>query len=259
MNPRRLFRQYAAERRAQAILGFHLDVLPHLSRYTALEPGMGGIVAFADLSPGEEVSRVREQVAYFRDRGQPFEWKVYDFDRPTDLRTILEQEGFTEGTREGFMVLPLNSDRPPAPPDPARVRIVRAASEEGVGHIVAVQQAVWGRDFSWLAAVLGRTLRERPDEIVLLCAYLGERPIGTGWMDVPPRSSFADLHGGAVLAELRGQGVYSLLFHERCEEARRCGYRYLAVDAAPMSRPILERKGFEFVCHTYPMRRAAQA
>jgi len=46
---------------------------------------------------------------------------------------------------------------------------------------------------------------------------------------------------------------YSMLLHERCLEAQERGYEYLAVDAAPMSRPILERKGFEFICWTYPL------
>jgi hypothetical protein len=37
-------------------------------------------------------------------------------------------------------------------------------------------------------------------------------------------------------------------------DARARGYEFVAVDAAPMSRPILMRQGFTPVCFTYPMR-----
>ena len=45
-----------------------------------------------------------------------------------------------------------------------------------------------------------------------------------------------------------------MMFERRLEAARARGVPYLAVDAAPMSRPILERKGFRYICGTYPMR-----
>ena len=57
--------------------------------------------------------------------------------------------------------------------------------------------------------------------------------------------------------EFRGRGIYSRLFEARVAEARSRGVPYIAVDAAPMSRPILERFGFRFVCNTYPMRTRA--
>ena len=43
------------------------------------------------------------------------------------------------------------------------------------------------------------------------------------------------------------------------EEARVRGCRFLAVDAAPMSRPILQHKGFMFVGATYPMKSEPRA
>ena len=68
--------------------------------------------------------------------------------------------------------------------------------------------------------------------------------------------ALADLHGGSVLVKACGRGIYTLLYRRRVEDARARGGRFLAVDAAPMSRPILQRKGFMFVCATYPMRSA---
>ena len=89
---------------------------------------------------------------------------------------------------------------------------------------------------------------------LVLCARDGDRVVGSGWIDFSPGSPFAQMHGGAVLEPYRGRGVYSRLFERRLEEAKARGVPWIAVDAAPMSRPILEKKGFRFVCHTYPMR-----
>lgn len=135
----------------------------------------------------------------------------------------------------------------------------RVRDGQGVQDAVAIQEAVWGQDFSWLGETLSRTRSQRLEEVSVYCAYSDAHPVGTGWIEYPVGSRFAELHGGAVLAEMRGRGIYSALFQARLEEARRRGVEFLAVDAAPMSRPILQRKGFMQVCHTYPLRRAASA
>ncbi len=259
VDPQQVFFEYSSERKAQTLDGFRLDALPHLSRYTAVDQQMDGFVAFTNLPLGEEQYYIREQVAYFAGLGQSFEWKVYDFDQPSDLRSRLQEEGFTAEPTEAFMVFDLHHGHVVSPCTLPNVRVVRVNSEPAICHIVSVQQEVWGREFTWLKSELIRTLRDRPEEISIYCAYLDDHPIGTGWTRFLPQSQFADLHGGAVVREFRGSGVYSGLFQRRYEEARQRGYRYLAVDAAPMSRPILERKGFNFVCHTYPMRSAPRS
>ena len=53
------------------------------------------------------------------------------------------------------------------------------------------------------------------------------------------------LMGGAVLAEARGRGVYRALVRARWEHAAARGTPLLIVQAGEMSRPVLERLGFE--------------
>jgi len=86
--------------------------------------------------------------------------------------------------------------------------------------------------------------------------YASEEPriVQATASDYIPGSAFADLHGGAVLEAARGRGVYSRLLQVRVAHARERRCEYLSVDAAPMSRPILEAKGFTRICGTYPMR-----
>jgi len=254
LDPSSLFREYAAERRSRGILGFDLEVLPHLSRHTPRDPGVEGLVLFADLPPGREVAAIRAEKEYFRARGLGLEWKVFEFDRPSNLRALLEAEGFAAGTEELFLVRPVGAAAGRAPRIPPGFRIEPVETARGIDDVVRVQEAVWGRAFGWLRPQLAGLLRQRPRVLWLGCAYEGDRPVATGWAEFGPGSRFADLHGGAVLPEVRGRGIYSALLARRSEEARRRGYPLLAVDAAPMSRPILVAKGFQPVCGTVPMR-----
>jgi GNAT superfamily N-acetyltransferase len=252
---RRLFDEYVQERRASPIPGFDVELLPNLTRYLSKAPAGEGMVMFARLPDGEAVRQIREHVAFFKSRNQRMEWKVYDFDVPADLRALLEAEGFTAHHREVFMIRVIDDDIRGESAKANGVEVVRASLANNViDDVVAVQEQVWDCPFPWLGPQLKAALAQPSSDTAIYCAYLDAQPVGTGWIDFIPRARFADLHGGAVLERSRGRGIYSLLYERRVEEARGRECRYLAVDAAPMSRPILEHKGFEHICDTYPMR-----
>lgn len=257
---RRIFDQYVSERRACCIDGFDIDLLPFASRYVPRSSSAEPFLSFTNLPVGDERRLIREQIAFFEGRGEPFEWKVYDLDRPSNLRQLLELEGFVTDPPEAFMVFSLDQGLRSQPADSQKFTVRDAAwDDRTIDDVVKIQESVWRREFSWLNSQLRDTLRAHSDQLSIYCAYHGGIPAGCGWIDFPPNSRFADLHGGAVVEELRGQGIYSLLFQRRAQEAQRRGYHYLTVDAAPMSRPILERAGFEYVCGTYPMKMPLQA
>ncbi len=255
MAPQELFDQYCGERRAAPIAAHEVEVFAHLTRYLPLDAAGEGLVMFARMEAGDAPRLIREQAEFFRSRGQGVEWKVYDRDRPANLRALLEAEGFAAHHDEVFMVRAIDDRRPGESPQPGGEVVVRTAvTRDDIADVVAVQEAVWNCRLPWLLGQLTEAAARSPPESAIFCAYLGARPVGTGWIDFLPESGFADLHGGAVLADARGRGIYSLLYERRLDVARRRGCRYLAVDAAPMSRPILEGKGFVRVCDTYPMR-----
>jgi GNAT superfamily N-acetyltransferase len=56
-----------------------------------------------------------------------------------------------------------------------------------------------------------------------------------------------NLFGGSVLPEARGRGVYRALIEARWELAVEYGTPCLTVQAGRMSRPIVEKAGFEFL------------
>jgi GNAT superfamily N-acetyltransferase len=252
-SPRDIFRTYADDQRSRKIDGFLLEVLPNLSRHTAQTKGAEGLVAFAGLPPGQEDLLIDEQIEHFTRIGQDFEWKVHEFDSPADLRGRLERRGFRAHPVEAFCVLPVDGEPAPVRLNPA-FTIRRVSGEEGIRDLFGVLVATCRENLGWYLEALLRTIATRPEAVSFYCAYSGGMPIGCGRIDFLCDSPFAELHAGAVIPEFRGKGVYSALFQTRLIAARERGYRYLAVDAAPMSRPILAAKGFVHVCETWPMK-----
>lgn len=233
------------------LAGYRRDAIDGLTRFTPTAPDLEGFVVYCELSTSSVEQAISTQIDYFKAIARPFEWKVYTFDSPPDLASRLEARGFVPGETEKFMVYDVES-LPPAEGE-GSVRIERITTDAGIDQIAAVQEEIWGGPHPWLTG----SLRTSLDTTAVYCAYVDDLPVGTGWIDFYQDSSFADLHGGAVLPRMRGRGIYSALFRIRILEAKRRGYRFVAVDAAPMSRPILLKKGFRFVCDTIPFRKPA--
>ena len=248
---REIFDLYREERRGAEVPGYRVEVLPTLSRYTSERAGEEGFVAFARFRSDDAEAVIGEQLSYFGARGEAFEWKVYDFDFPVGLRGMLGSYGFRAGPVECFMVLPLRSN---GAPRAGEARIVEATAGNGViDDVVAVQHEVWQRPIPGLGQRLHDALAARPASTAIFCAYLDDRPVGSGWVDFARGSRFADLHGGAVVPDVRNRGIYAQLYDRRAACALERGCRYLAVDATDMSRPILQKRGFVAVCETVPM------
>ncbi|MEZ5557730.1 MAG: GNAT family N-acetyltransferase [Pseudomonadales bacterium] len=254
MNRRQMYQDFAADRGSLALDGFALDALPWVTRYTPLRPDLEGTLVFTRLPSDREDELIQAQIDYFAQRGCDFEWKLYEFDEPADLKRRLAARGFQEDDTEAFMLCAVEPERS-APRMRSGLRIERITDRSGVRDLVRVQELIWEQPFRWLGDILGETLEQRPQQLSLYCAYDDGRAVGTGWTTFLPGSAYAELHGGAVLARYRGRGIYADLFRIRLAEIRRRGYRWAAVDASAMSRPILARLGFQHVCMTVPMRK----
>lgn len=250
---RDIFREFVTHRRREAIPGFDIEVLSDITRYSP-SAGMGNeaLLAYARFGAEDAERRVDEELARFRERGWEGEWKLYDFDEPADLRTRLETAGLTSHHVEALMVLDLAG----ASGTHAK-RVDAIAIEQATGStldaIADLQEEVWGIRLPWLRDVM-HLVGDPGGTGVVFCARDADRVVGSGWLELHGGSPFVQLCGGAVLEAYRGRGIYSCLFERRVAEAKARGARWMAVEAAPMSRPILERKGFRFVCHTHPMR-----
>src|SRR5574338_409539 len=64
-----------------------------------------GFISYSKLDASNVEAEIDAQVAFFSNLGYTFEWKVYDHDRPSDLRDRLARRGFTIDDPEALMIL----------------------------------------------------------------------------------------------------------------------------------------------------------
>ncbi|MEU5534383.1 GNAT family N-acetyltransferase [Streptomyces sp. NPDC020362] len=194
---------------------------------------------------------IGEQVAYFTGLGRDFEWKLYGHDRPGDLGARLAAAGFRAEPEETLMVGEAAGQALDAEP-PAGIRFVRATDPAGVGLVVDVHEKAFGTDGTRLRHRLLARLAADPGTVVAVVALAGDEPVSAARMELVTGTSFAGLWGGGTVEAWRGRGLYRALVAHRARVAAAHGYRYLQVDASPMSRPILERLGFHALTTTTP-------
>ncbi|MGI9281827.1 MAG: GNAT family N-acetyltransferase [Endozoicomonas sp.] len=188
------------------------------------------------------------EVRYFESLGKSFEWKVYSSDLPSDMGVLLSRSGFLAEERESFMVLDLESLT--LAEDTGICS--RITTEAGIQDVITVQEDIWGKDLTHLRDALSRQLQIEPENVSMYCVYDEGRPVSSAWITFSPNSPFAGLWGGSTLAAYRGRGFYKQLLNRRAAEAIARGYRYLTIDASDMSRPIVEKRGFQLISTTTP-------
>ena len=189
---------------------------------------------------GAEAAATAE-AAHFRRAGQAVEWRVFSHDGPANLETALAAAGFVAEPAETFMVFDL-ATRPRFGALPAGVTVRRVGDADGLDDVLAVRAEAFGDGHAALGQELAARLAD--PTLALYVAYVDGAPAASGRLEAPRDRPFAGLYGGGVRPRWRGLGLYRALVAARAEEAARRGVRYLTVDAAETSRPILERIGF---------------
>jgi hypothetical protein len=227
------------------------EVTPTVVRYIDRSSTGGGTVIYSQLDDTNVDDVIHEQISFFESIGQQFEWKVYDYDRPSDLKERLVSYGFIAEEAEAIMVLDLE-EVPRLLEQPILPNVQRIADPEKLSDVLSIQEQVWDEDFSSLGNYLRETLGNYPEQMSVYVAYIDEQPVSTAWIYFPKHSRFASLWGGSTLSNFRKQGLYTTLLAVRAHESKARDVRYLTVDASIMSRPILEKFGFEMIAYAYP-------
>jgi hypothetical protein len=210
-------------------------------------------VAWSDVDAATADAVIAEQVAYFAGRGEQFEWKTYSYDQPPDLGERLVAAGFVAEDAEALVVADAAEIAGQDGADgalPDGVRLVPVTDEAGIELMIEVSERVFGPDPQLRHSLLGH-LRRSPEFMVLVLAMAGDTPVCSARVSFDS-TDFAGLWGGGTLPEWRGRGIYRAMVGYRARLAVARGYRYLQVDALPMSRPILERLGFTCLAMTTP-------
>ena len=227
--------------------GFKREDLGYLVRQAPCDGTGGAWVYFPQFGEQYADRIIKEQIAFFRDAGLEFEWKVYDFDQPDSLSSKLIEMGFHQGDPEHLMVFDLEKIPSSSNALHEGIHIEPVQTDDDFQSMRSLQEGIWVRDLGWLFEYIAAN----SDIFSRYVAKEGNEVVGSGWVEYLPGSRFPELHGGAVVPRLRQKGIYSALLTTRLKEAASKGHRYLSVDAAPMSKPILERKGFMSLAVTW--------
>ncbi len=227
-------------------------IVRHINQNLSGRPNVYSFIVYSDLTADNADAVIEQEKAYIKGLGHNLEWKCYSHDTPLDLGERLIAAGFEPEDLEAIMVYDLHNpaDKLKSLPTPNIRRITHPNQVDG---LLDVQRKVWGGDYTYLVSDLIRDLSERSDQLSMYGSYVDDRLVSSAWVRFPPGSQFASLWGGSTLEEYRGQGHYTALMAVRAQEAARRGVRFLTVDASPMSRPILEKQGFQVIswAHDY--------
>jgi hypothetical protein len=182
-----------------------------------------------------------------RERGvHEVKWWIGPDAEPPDLVERLRASGVVPSDEPRVAAMAL-LDEPPAPDTPVVVRRVRTIEEFRQAEEV-------GLDAFQSSEEQRRAFRENIEDAWALqgrylagfAAYLDGEMVGSA------RSAYLEravlLIGGGVLQHARGRGAYRALVQARWDDAVERGSPALIVHAGSMSRPILERLGFQTVC-----------
>ncbi len=249
---RAVFDEQVRRRTRAAAPGAHAERAGAIVRRVATDGSGWSGITWSGLAGPDAADRViTAQARYFAGLGLPFEWKLYDYDRPPGLGDRLAAAGFVPEEEEAVMVAEVG-DVPAGVALPAGVTLRPVTTAAEVGLLITVHERVFGGDHSALRQSLLTQLREAPDRTCMVLAMAGEEAVCSARVELPTGTEFASLWGGGTLPGWRGRGIYRALVAYRAGLASRLGYRYLTVDASADSEPILRRLGFRCLARTTP-------
>ncbi|UFT98189.1 GNAT family N-acetyltransferase [Radiobacillus kanasensis] len=236
-------------RKGTVPLGFKKEITPHTVRHVSTT-GEKGFISFSSLDEENANTVIEEEMSYFKRIRQAFEWKVYSYDQPLKLKEVLMSKGFKIDEKEALMVMDLDASHPFLKA-PLQIEIKEITDMAGIDEIVQLENEIWNEPHEELGERLWRDKQSNPDFLYLYGVYQDGRLVSGAWVYLEKDTSFASLWGGSTLSKYRGKGYYTALLVARAKKAYESGRPYLTVDASTMSRPILEKAGFQCLAYSY--------
>ena len=244
MDVKQILALYDQDRKGVMLFGMQREETSHLVRH--ISPSGEGVIIYSNLNSTNVEEVIREQVAHFESIGRDFSWVVYRHHTPADLKERLLAHGFRVEDPDSTMVLDIK-DVSPALLEPIHIDVRRINDPNKIDDVLTIRRQVWQCDYSSTAQSLAKRLIDAPHSLGLYVAYVDGKSVSTAQISFYHRGQFAGLVHAATLPGYRGRGLYTTLVAIRVQEASRRGIRYLDADASPISRPILERLGFQWL------------
>lgn len=224
------------------------ELTAHTSRYTT-STGSQRYIMWHSFLAADAGRIVDEELMSVRGNARVLMWKLYAHDAArTALRDALCARVFSENDHSTLMVTGVSDLLAALPADRATKPAIAVRQLRTVGDLDAYQN-IW--DAVWPDAPNARyvndyraRIEQNDPGVVFFAGFVDNDPVTSGYMFHHPGSPYALLCGGTTKAAWRRQHAYTRMLRVRAQTALERGVRYLAVEASPESKPILERLGF---------------
>lgn len=189
--------------------------------------------------------RVRETVAWFRDRGTPFRWWLTPSVQPQDLIRVLAENGLRRFYYASGMVAVLpEAGRRPAPHGVTGLSIVRVQDEQTLSAWLDVFAEVFS--LSEKAKEVWRDVYSRLDTWRHFLAILDGKPVATTSLCLG--GAIGGIFHVGTLPEARGRGVGAAITAAAMREAAAVGCAVAALQSSQMAVNVYRSIGFEVCC-----------
>ena len=223
----------------------------------AAHPGSNG-VAGVRWSEAEADQKIEEIIAYHRERNIGFQWWVGPFDTPTDLRERLERHGLILAGDAATMAH-THLDQLDIPVNPqVEIEVMDGYNEESIDAMLQMMivcfnmpaEEVTERRPIWVERM--RDPKEQQVHTNYLARLNGQA--GRVWtIESARRPRLSQRRIGAAGIS-RPACVFDTFLRRRLEDAHAQGYHIVAIQAEPLSRPIVTRCGFKEYTRTLHLR-----
>jgi predicted GNAT family acetyltransferase len=203
-------------------------------------------IRLADAADLEEAVDTTRELA--RERGSALvRWWVGDLATPADAVAELARFGLAPDVDESVLTSMALIGAPKSGA-PGGIDVRRVESVDDYVRATEIDARSWDTTEEAVADRLARAREQWPamhadGRTYVYLAHVDREPVGFARAVVV--GDAAMMNGGTVLAHARGRGVYRALVDARSRDLGKRGVTSLVTQASSMSRPILERLGFE--------------
>ncbi len=252
MDAKQILALYDQDRKEVEIFDMQREESSHIVRHISSDGS--GLIIYSSLNSANVEKVIREQVSHFEDKACDLTWIVYQHDTPANLKDRLLAHGFEAQEPEATLFLDLNHI-PQGLLQPVRHDVRRIDDPDNVDDVLTIRQRVWQGSSGRQRRQLAKRLVDAPHSLCLYVAYVDGKPASTAQVSFYPQRPFASLVRAATLPGYRGRGLFTALVTILVQETRQRGIRFLDTDASAMSRPILEKLGFQPLTWAHPCTR----
>jgi GrpB-like predicted nucleotidyltransferase (UPF0157 family)/GNAT superfamily N-acetyltransferase len=194
----------------------------------------------ADFSSADANKKISEVTDYFTQKNSPFSWWIGPHDRPEDLSTHLENQGYKNTENNCAMYFDLDAwDECISPM--SELKIIRATDEKTLHDfalVLANNEAAFKTYFSWVASVL-----TEDDPIEYYVGYVDGKPVVRGLSCY--FAQVAGLHWLSTVPSERRKGYGRAMQEYRLKRAKELGYHVAVLQSSNEGYSLYQQLGYK--------------